>query len=372
MPPTLRPSCVLAALFALLFMLGCNRGGGPPGADAPDAQVPTEAADVLALTHDGNAGLERTMRAATFDSTTLAQAGRQGLEAPAMLRTGPGGDLFVADMTGLRVFRYSPGGTLHQIYGRGRGAGPGEFGDISDVSAAPDGGRVYVADQRQHRITVFTADGTVAQVIQTPASPNRIAALPGQRVAALHIGRAHANEPAVSVYDREGAEVERFGRFVSNDLETDASQQQIVNGWLLHGASGDLIWSGFHAGRLARFSPEGALRWYANMLDGTDILTVSEITAGAGHVRLLLGTTATNVAVFPLETDVSASKYLDFYNKASGAYRFSVAVPFVRPPNRCGPQALAERTVYTVCDQTRVVGWTMRFADAGTTPASTR
>jgi sugar lactone lactonase YvrE len=97
---------------------------------------------------------------ARHDATTL------GLDRPIALAIGPNGDAYVTETNG-RVSQIAPDGTIVRRWGK-EGSKAGEFDFVGSnptddahgsIAVAPDG-KVYVSDSHNHRVQVFTADGT--------------------------------------------------------------------------------------------------------------------------------------------------------------------------------------------------------------------
>jgi outer membrane protein assembly factor BamB len=91
---------------------------------------------------------------------------RLGLDRPIALAIGPNGDAYVTE-TGGRVSQIGADGTVVRRWGK-QGSGLGEFdfvapnpedGAHASIAVGPDG-KVYVSDSSNHRVQVFTADGT--------------------------------------------------------------------------------------------------------------------------------------------------------------------------------------------------------------------
>ncbi len=87
--------------------------------------------------------------------------GTQGpirLKTPLGMGTGPGGIVYVADVGLRKVVAIDAEGAVRAVYGK-----KGELDNPTDVVLSPDGGRLYVADSRAHRIVVLDAQsGAVA------------------------------------------------------------------------------------------------------------------------------------------------------------------------------------------------------------------
>ncbi len=81
---------------------------------------------------------------------------------PANLAVAPAGDLFAADGYGNhKVHRFAPDGTLLHSWGR-QGTGPGEFALVHNV-AIDSSFRVFICDDENDRIQIFTPDGAFLQ-----------------------------------------------------------------------------------------------------------------------------------------------------------------------------------------------------------------
>lgn len=97
---------------------------------------------------------------ARYDPSTL------GLDRPVALAIGRSGDAYVTE-TGDRVTEITPNGVVVRRWGT-TGSQPGQFqfngtnpgdGAYASIAVGPDG-QVYVSDSRNHRVQVFTSDGT--------------------------------------------------------------------------------------------------------------------------------------------------------------------------------------------------------------------
>ena len=97
---------------------------------------------------------------ARFDAATL------GLDRPVDLAVAPNGHLYVTESND-RVTELTPDGQIVRRWGR-TGSGPGEFdftglqvenGAYASITVAPDG-KVYVSDSDNHRVEVFSPDGS--------------------------------------------------------------------------------------------------------------------------------------------------------------------------------------------------------------------
>ena len=101
-----------------------------------------------------------------FEIVRRYDAAKLGLDRPLGLAIGPNGDAYVIESND-RVSQISSDGTVVRRWGK-EGSKAGEFdfvganladGARGSIAVGPDG-KVYVSDSNNHRIEVFTADGT--------------------------------------------------------------------------------------------------------------------------------------------------------------------------------------------------------------------
>ncbi len=82
------------------------------------------------------------------------------------------GVVYVADTYGHRIHMLTTGGEFIGTFGE-RGSGVGQFDGPHDVKISPDG-RVYVADEFNHRVQVFNPDWTISHVIDSSSVPGGV------------------------------------------------------------------------------------------------------------------------------------------------------------------------------------------------------
>lgn len=185
--------------------------------------------------------------AATFRPRALHEDAARALLDPLVLRA-YGDELLVGDFGDMRVKRFDAQGRLLAMIGAGRGSGPGEFRNLTDVAAWAD--TVWVADAPGRALTAFRPDGTLIERISVPFMPTRLAAGPaGLFVLALG-GEA--------VLMRLGPGGEPRVRY--EDLTAHAREQApvIANGYLL-AEPGGVAYLPEAASRLYRFDGRGAV-----------------------------------------------------------------------------------------------------------------
>jgi len=185
---------------AALLAVSCT-GGASHGAAPSQSQRPLG-------TPSGNPSPFTVI--ARFDPSSL------GLDHPIGLAIGPDGNLYVTDASQAIAVISADGNVLRQ-WGS-PGTGPGEFsfvsfsGDPSDIHAAiaagPDG-RVYVVDNGNHRIQVFSATGAFIRQFGSMGNAE------GQFLTPFDLAVDRAGN--VYVTDDQGESVSKFsptGRFV--------------------------------------------------------------------------------------------------------------------------------------------------------------
>jgi outer membrane protein assembly factor BamB len=222
------------------------------------------------------------------EQRTIATLTELGLSQPLGMDAGPDGLLYVLDTTPQVTVIDPSDGHVVRRWGR-QGAGPGEF-DVSradgnpgygNISVAPDG-RVYVADGSNHRVQVFTADGTF---------------------------------------------LFQFGSFGTGD-----GQFGYVNELAI--AADGSVYAGQEYGPISKFTPDGKFLWrtpnkefaygYAVRPDGLLVATCGLcrqlllLDPGDGHLRQRLDAPQMDGDGFgPVELDADGNMYVQMY--ASGS-----------------------------------------------------
>jgi DNA-binding beta-propeller fold protein YncE len=132
---------------------------------------------------------------------------------PRSLAVAPDGAIWVSEYAfAERIQKFSPGGT-NVLLSVGRpGGGPGEFNRAEGIGVDAEG-RLYTADSCNHRIQVFSADGTFLRQYGTPGNrpgemsyPYDIRIDAGGRQFVCEFGNSR-----IQVFDREDRLVELIG-----------------------------------------------------------------------------------------------------------------------------------------------------------------
>ncbi|MFO7698712.1 MAG: hypothetical protein R6X16_16370, partial [Anaerolineae bacterium] len=117
------------------------------GTEALTAQLPTAP----------NAYLEKWTPLAASRAIGSAGSDQGQLRSPKGIAVGTAGNLYVADSQNHRIQVFTPDGSFLREWGT-QGAGPGQLQEPWGVAVANDG-TVYVADTWNHRVQVFAASG---------------------------------------------------------------------------------------------------------------------------------------------------------------------------------------------------------------------
>ncbi len=141
---------------------------------------------------------------------------------PTNLAIAPSGDLYITDGYGTaRVHRFSSAGKLLASWGT-PGSGPGEF-NLPHGIAIDRSGKVYVADRENSRIQVFSPSGEFLTQWTDTARPMQVFFDSDDRAFVCDVGFQAGLFPwqtpppppvrgaCVSVFDRDGALLSRFG-----------------------------------------------------------------------------------------------------------------------------------------------------------------
>jgi DNA-binding beta-propeller fold protein YncE len=181
--------------------------------------------EALYCTDDG----DHSVRKCTLDGKVLLTIGIPGKPAPYMsgepfhrcthTALSPRGDIYVSDGYGnSSVHKYSPDGKRIKSWGT-PGTGPGQFNIPHNLCCDPDGW-VYVADRENHRVQVFDGNGKYetewhnlhrpcGMVMEVKKKP---LCYIGEIGPTMPVNREVPNlGPRISIVDREGNLVSRFG-----------------------------------------------------------------------------------------------------------------------------------------------------------------
>jgi DNA-binding beta-propeller fold protein YncE len=249
------------------------------------------------------------------------------LALPFKVEVDDDGNIYVLDVGELQVKKFRSSGELVEIYGTGRGEGPGGFLFPSDFAVSP-GGEIWVTDLNNGRITIFDEVGTVKRTIKMRNLPARIEILPDESFIVMVFGSAgHAFEK----YGPDGERRKTFGRL----LENQPRHNMALEGWIDRDAESSMIYTPLHAGFLGKFSSHGETEFLVATIDplplprlgllkngGTRILPDQPLSAFSSGVHGdHIYVAATDAA------DKRSPNLLDLYDKETGAYAYSLRLP---------------------------------------------
>ncbi len=113
--------------------------------------------DRILVTDPGTGALLRFDRAG-HRMDVMGVKGAVRLKIPLGISIGPDGTIYVADPGIRKVVAFSPEGKVVQVYGR-----EGDLTNPTDAEVSPGGDRLYVTDSKAHRVVVFDlATGEIA------------------------------------------------------------------------------------------------------------------------------------------------------------------------------------------------------------------
>lgn len=127
--------------------------GATPGSPYEHLIQPTG----VAFDREGRVIVSETVRGALFrfdkagkKMDVFGTTGGLRLKTPIGLAVGPDGVIYVADVGLQKVLSYSPGGELKGSYGK-----PGELTNPTQPAVSPDGTKLFVADSKGQKIVIF-------------------------------------------------------------------------------------------------------------------------------------------------------------------------------------------------------------------------
>lgn len=268
---------------------------------------------------------------------------------PGSLRSDDAGNVFVLDYGDLRVKKFSPHGELLQVYGKGKGQGPGELVNPTDFAIGDDG-RLWVCDPTGGTISIFASSGALERVLRLADRPYRLVLKGDGGFIAIP---QRAGEFLFQSYDADGRPGKPFGRLIRDQVRNS----MVLDGWLAPAPDG-FVFASNRAGLFAAYDTRGQLLFLAESLDPKPLPRVITDSAGgmridskAGLSALSLSTLGDEVHLFEhVEENGRKVGIIDTFRR-DGAYAYSTRVP-----EPASSVLVTEGSLYTVRNGT-VTRW---------------
>lgn len=227
---------------------------------------------------------------------------------------------YVMDFGAQVVRQFTLEGEFVRDYGTGRGQGPGEFLNLSDVEVDPEG-QVWTLDPAQGRVQVFDRAGEVVETIRTPGNATAFELTPTGDMVLMTL-----DSLLLRRVSRDGTVVRRFGRLVDDQYVNSIAVWGFID---VNGSN--VFYSGVYGGFLGRWSvDDGALHYLEPTVmekpfptpvrrDGT-VMVAEEDRYGVSF-----GISARQDTVYVLGH--GDGKYLvDVYEAERGEYQYSIPI----------------------------------------------
>jgi hypothetical protein len=168
------------------------------------------------------------------------------------------GNIYVADYGDMRIKLFSSSGDLVNVFGSGRGQGPGELASITDIAISEDG--LWVADNRNGRVLVFSKSGGVLRTVKTESQPYRLVVLGNGRFASM---APFYLDHLFKVFNLRGEAVKRFG-----ELKSDMKYGSLtLDGFVQVDSNKSIYYAGIYIGVLAAYNINGELKYMVATID---------------------------------------------------------------------------------------------------------
>ena len=297
----------------------------------------------------GQKGTERIWRDAEWaEDLVIESTTETPLFGPFVVQEVEAGALLVLDSGDLSIKKFNARGDFVAHYGRGRGQGPGEFTGLSD-QGMDQNGRVWAADPINGRITIFEADGELADTLRLPRPPYRLALQnegDGNEFFMM-------NPPGAELFahvTREGEELTSFGVL----LENQGSNAITLDGWIQSAPGGGFVFGAQYVGLLIAYDAQGDSRFVAQTVDYASLPKLVRngnqtwVDRDAAIPIVSLSVTSNSIHVLAIETDgLRRRGAIDTYSLDDGRYLYSR-----RLPESCRGIHISARYLYTIGDST--------------------
>lgn len=290
---------------------------------------------------------ERSWRDVSYSPQwTLGEEKTPLVYGPFYGKPDPDGNLYLVDYGDTTVKKISPQGEIVCTCGDGPGQGPGELGNVTDLSFAP--GEVWVADASNGRILVFDENCEVQRTVRSTVQPYHLVAGPDDQFVMLSVVRA---SHLFSLFSADGEPQHSFGQL----LEDQDRKSLTMDGWIESDRRDGFVYAGLHAGVLAGYGLSGKARFLVETIDpkplpklvrGNDRIWIDRDAAINAQS---LSVTAEGIHVLTVIPEGFKKRgAIDTYDLDDGAYLFSRKIPEASNRVLVGDDAFYTLTATTV------------------------
>lgn len=286
---------------------------------------------------------------------TVGEEDKPVVFGPLHAKAHPSGGLVVVDYSTMSVTRFTPDGRALCGLGKGRGQGPEEIGNVTDI-AFWGTDEILLSDGGNGRILVYDNDCKLVRTVKLPVQPYHLTVTPEREVTMLMT----AMSPRLfKRFGLDGQPGRDFGEF----LIDQSNRSLALDGWVEPDGADGFVYAGLHAGLLVGYSHDGVQRFAVKTIAPTPLpklvktrnfLQVDpEAALGSRSLSVSEGEIHLFTAV---QSGIKRTGAIDTYDVRTGAYRYSTKIP-----ESCARILVQGNTVYSVTETTiskwtRVVG----------------
>ena len=291
-----------------------------------------------------------------FDSERrfcVGEGSRESMRGSLLAKVDGHGDLYVLDVSDLKIRRFSPQGKYLQTFGYGKGQAPEKVMSVSDFGVLSNG-EVWIADLIGKKIEMLSPDGHLLGSIRPDRQPYRL--LPGEKKD-FTLMMPPMGEHLFGHFGADGRVQAEFGKLVDNHLDGLA-----LDGWTEMADDGAILYVPYYFGWIASYSPSGDLKYIVKTIDDIPDPSIRRSSNGTLWMDPDTRVSANGASVSGGKLYVFAgnaagnhfSHVVDVYDAGNGAYRYSFETP------EAGAMALVrDDSLYMVKD-TSVCQWSLR------------
>ena len=278
------------------------------------------------------------------------------LYLPTFVRSFRDGSVYVLDYGDLLVKKFDSTGRFVEAIGSGRGRGPGELSNPTDLELDKTG-RLWVADPVNGLISVWNRQGKLIKTIRPPVLPYRV--IPSGKMESVFI------MPSVAAY--LVARYNPTGSITIFDNLFDPSSQSspIRDGWLGSLNDTSVVIAFLHAGLLAGFNSSGGVAFFVRTIDRTPIAelrvygregsTAVAVDPKAAMSALSISVYGSHIYILSGSESNGLRNWMpvDVYSSKDGSYEGSFRIPEI-----CKFAEIAGNSLLSIEDTT-VTKWSI-------------